>query len=379
MKKLLGIIGGGMIGRDPFDERAWSGSSRNFFLACQRLNILVDAFGVESPPYKRYVLISLSFSFSKKKWRQKFRLNRLYYQDLTKRIGEKLKEYDRTNISFLQIGGHYNVPSIVPVDMKCYSYHDGNIAQKMASPYFDKSLLPLAKRAFAWEKQVYDKLDKIFTMSDYLRRSFIEDFEQPAEKVINIGVGPNFPLPADVCKNYENKDVVFIGIDFYRKGGDVLVNAVDKIYQKHKDVVLHIIGPYSIPRILREKHRPYVKFYGFLSRKDESQKEVFFSVLKRSTLGILASRYEPFGISLLECMAYGIPCIATNRWAFPEIISDTGALVNVDDINDLVEKIDYFLTYPEIRAQQGQKARERVESKYDWNLVAKRLINALNL
>jgi glycosyltransferase involved in cell wall biosynthesis len=379
VKKLIGIIGSGMIGRDPFDERAWSGISRNFFLACQRLNILMDAFGVESRPYKRYALIALSFSFSKRKWRQKFYLDRLYYQDLTKMIEEKLKRYDITNISVLQIGALYNVPSIVPINTECYSYHDGNIAQKMVSPYFNKSLLPLAKQAFTWEKHIYDKLNRIFTMSEYLRSSFIEDFEQPAEKVINIGAGPNFPIPADVYKNYDNKDIVFIGINFYRKGGDVLVNAVDKIYPKHKDLILHIIGPQSIPKILREKHRPYIKFHGFLSRKDEVQKEVFVSLLNRSTLGILASRYEPFGISLLECMAYGIPCIATSGWAFPEIIKDTGGLVNVDDINDLAEKIDYFLTYPEIRAKQGQKARERVVSYYDWNLVAKRLASAVNL
>lgn len=372
MSKIIGIVGSGIVGRNPFDERCWSGSSKNLFEACQRQGILEDAFGVEVHPFIRSLLIGANFSTNKRNWREKFNLSCSYYKALTREVGKKLSHGNLANKVLFQIGAIYDVPSIANGN-KCVSYHDGNIAQKMQSPYFNSELSHYAIKARNWEKQVYDKLTKIFTMSEYLRQSFIDDFNQPESKVVNIGVGANFKIPAVINKQYDNKEVVFIGIDFLRKGGECLVKAFDKIYTSHPDAILHIIGPREVPHILKQRSRPYIKFHGFLSRNDATQRELFFDILNRSTLGVLVSEYEPFGIALLELMAYGTPCIATNQWAFPEILlnGELGGLVPVRNVDVLAEQLNYYLSSPNLRERQGTLARQYVLSKYDWDLVAK--------
>lgn len=63
-------------------------------------------------------------------------------------------------------------------------------------------------------------------MSEYLRRSFIDDFGQDERRVLTVGVGLNFDPPRHVSgKSYKETDVPFIGVDFERKGGDPLLRA----------------------------------------------------------------------------------------------------------------------------------------------------------
>ena len=57
------------------------------------------------------------------------------------------------------------------------SYHDGNLATYLSRPdlRIDRSSRRV-HRALAWERELYDEMDLIFPMSDWLRRTFIEDF-----------------------------------------------------------------------------------------------------------------------------------------------------------------------------------------------------------
>lgn len=381
MNKLVGIVGSGMIGRDPFDPYCWSGSSRNLFLALQSLGILEDAFGVEATKLERSLLALKNYNSNKRVWRNKFNLDPFYYRALTSAVGRKIRQYSNAN-SFLQIGAIYDVPKIVGPQGKCFSYHDGNIAGLMRSPIFPENLLPQAKKAFAWEHSVYKKMTKIFTMSEYLRHSFIDDFGIPEDRVINVGVGTNFDMstiPSPDTKDFSKKEVLFIGIDFVRKGGDNLIRAFDTVHQNEPDAILHIVGPRSVrPIIETSTERPWIKFHGFLSRSIDDQRAKFFDLMQRSTLLVLPSLYEPFGIAILEGMAYYMPCIATNKWAFPEMITPNvnGALIS--NIHDLADEITRYVSNATLRKEHGLAARKVVETTFSWEKVAKNIFTEID-
>lgn len=319
MNRLVGIVGSGMIGRDPFDERCWSGSSRNLFIEMQKHGILERAFGVEANKIDRSYFLIKNFYLNKRIWREKFNLDPGYYQALTKAVRNKCVDSDYDNM-FFQIGAHYDIPSIAR-GAKCFSYHDGNIAIKMKSPYFPAKLLNSAYRAFRWEKMVSNKMDMIFTMSEYLRQSFINDYGVNPEKVKNIGVGLNFPLPNNkIVKDYNNIELLFIGIDFERKGGDLLVTTFKRLKELFPNLILNIVGPKTEPISIKGVNG--INFYGFLNRDKPKDLKLFKEILNRSVLGVLPSKYEPFGIGVLEMMAYSMICILPNKWAFSEIIQD---------------------------------------------------------
>lgn len=377
---IVGIIGSGNIGRDPFDPKAWSGSSKYFFESCRKLGILKRAFGVEVPIYTKIPLLLKNLSFNRSKWATKLYLDTRYYDALTSEISRRLTPTD-FDADVLQIGAIYNVPKVVRGRCSCYSYHDGNLAQAIRSPYWSTTISKRTiQKALDYERDVYAGMDSIFTMSEYLRRSFIDDFGVPEVKVTTIGAGVNLEtMPAIIPKDYDRKTVLFVGVDFQRKGGPQLLEAFRLVRSAIPEAILHIVGP---PRLaVPTELSAGVEFHGFLSKKDPEQRKTFERLYRESSLFVLPSRYEPFGIAPLEAMAYEVPCILSENWAFPEMVrvGITGVLVPCDDVQELAEAILSCLRDPNSLSVMGHAARLMVLEKYTWDAVVGRLIEKMGM
>ena len=376
MRKLIGVIGSGYIGRDPFDRTAWSGSSYYFFKSCQRHGILQRAFGVEVPKLERYLIMAKNFKPSKKDWARNFNLDSCYYKKLTNQIKKNIQRGDE-NCNFMQIGGIYNTKQCIDFNAKCFLYTDGNLMQFINSPYFDYRIpQKKLKKTYNYEKSVYDSMNLIFTMSEFLRQSFINDFEVPSEKVITIGAGINLDeLPEYVEKRYDKKKIVFIGIDFVRKGGYLLLEAFQNVRKKYPEAELDIIGPAldSVRADLSLKTN--VNFHGRLNKTNPNHLAKFNSIISEASLFVMPSLYEPFGIAPLEAMAYKTPCLLPNNWAFPEMVKPgwNGDLFNQGDIKDLELKITYYLSKENELFEMGKNAKEFVKKHYTWDAVIEKM------
>src|SRR5262245_1100130 len=340
-KKLVGIIGSRLIGEDPFDRQSWSGISRFFFRECDRQGILHRAFGVELPIVTRAPLMALNFSRDRRRWQTTYYMDPRYRNALTAMVANSLTSEDFQH-SFLQIGAMYDVPSIARGRTACFSYHDGNIAYSRRSPYAVKGIPTNdLQRALAFERRVYDGLTMIFTMSEDLRRSFIEDFEVPLERVTSIGAGINLEqIPHYVSdKDYSRQDVLFIGVDFARKGGWELLNAFATVHDRLPASRLHIVGPRNL-RIPAALSRG-VQYHGFLRKSDPVDHATLTRLFRDCSLFVMPSIYEPFGIAPLEAMAHQLPCVVTNGWGLKETVvkGETGELVECGNIEDLGETL----------------------------------------
>jgi glycosyltransferase involved in cell wall biosynthesis len=376
VKKIVGVVGSGMIGRDPFDPTCWSRLGYNLFTTAQRRGLLRRAFGVEVEHPLRGMLMLKNLHRNRTMWAGRFNLDPTYYRALTREISRRLRPDDFTTDNvILQIGGHYNSYRAASGRIAAYSYHDGNIAGMMRSPFFPKSNLPHARRAFEYEKSVYQDMSKIFVMADYWRRSFIDDFGVHPNRVVNIHVGVNVDIPPAIGKDYTRKHIVFVGIDFTRKGGDHLVDAFRLLQTRHPDATLHIVGPATIPAALRQPGLRNVEFHGMLSREVPEQRARFLNVMEKGTLFVLPSLYEPFGNAALEAMLYRMPVIATNNWSFPDFVTcTTGTLLERPaDKKEVAEKVDAFLSDPSRSEASGNAAREMVLGSYTWDRVVARL------
>ena len=381
MKKIIGIVGSGMVGRDPFDPRCWSRAGYNLFTKLREGEHLRRAFGVEVPHPLRGLLMARNFLPNRRLWAQRFNLDPAYYGQLTRRIRLSLRpeDFDPANV-LLQIGGFYNSREASGGKLAAYSYHDANISGLMKSPYFLPVNMPHAKKAFAYEKSVCRDMTKIFVMSDFWRRSFIEDFDVDPARVVKIGTGANVDVPTPIDKDYSRKNIVFSGIEFTRKGGEHLVAAFQRVVAKHPDARLHIIGPREVPAALKVPGLRNVEFHGHLSRENPRQRDLLFQLLRDGTLLALPSLYEPSGNAVLEGMLYSMPVIATNDWSFPDFVTpETGLLLDDPaDHGDFADKLDAFLSDPDRSARTGRAGRALVQSYYTWDGVVERLMREVN-
>jgi glycosyltransferase involved in cell wall biosynthesis len=373
-KKIVGIIGSGLIGEDPFDRQSWSGSSYFFFRECECQGILHRAFGTELPPVKRAAIMAVNFSPNRRRWQTAYYMDPRYRRALTKEVSRHLRP-DDFKYNLLQIGAMYNVPRLAAGRTACFSYHDGNMAYSRRSPYAVKGLRPEAvKRGLAFEREVYHGLTMIFTMSEHLRQSFIDDFGVSPERVKAIGAGMNLErLPEYMPdKNYARKDLLFIGVEFGRKGGWELLKAFKNVHARSPDSVLHIVGPRTleIPPDLSAG----VRYHGFLRKTNPEDAAKLTQLFRDACLFVMPSLYEPFGIAPLEAMIHQVPCLVTNGWGLKETVTEgvTGGLVECGSVDDLTEKLTALLGDPERLRQMGENGRQRA-LEYTWDKVVARM------
>ena len=378
-KTLVGVLGSGQIGYEPFDRRTWSGISHFVFTHLKENGALRRAFGVEVPRFSKYWLMLQNWNANGQLWRQQYYMSPDYRKRLTTVIKNRLQDEDFEH-DFFVLGAMYDVPGLMHGQSRCFSYHDGNLAQSLKAPYSPRGLS--ARRideGLAFERKVYQGTDRIFAMSDYLRRSFVDDYNVPSERVSNVGAGINLEQIPEVvpAKRYDTKQILFIGADFERKGGQQLLNAFRHIHDSHPDATLHIVGPKRL--VLSGEVSRGVKFYGFLDKTKPHHARTLRDLFEKCCLFALPSLYEPFGIAPLEAMAHQIPAVVSRGWALQEMVVPglNGAYVEPGSVENLVDQFRVLLSDPDGLRRMGIEARRHVIERYTWPQVMRRIIHEI--
>ncbi|MEQ1757830.1 MAG: glycosyltransferase family 4 protein [Vicinamibacterales bacterium] len=229
------------------------------------------------------------------------------------------------------------------------------------APFLDES------SAQAWlevETRLYRKASRVFTLSEHTRRSMLSDYGVTPEAAHAVGAGANFAAPPAPHGAYDCKSIVFVGIDFERKGGVTVLEAFRRVREVRPDVELFIAGPeLSITQ-------PGVTSLGRLSSRDQ-----LLELYQRSSLFVMPSLCEPFGFVFLEAMMCGLPCIGSTNDAMPEIIEHgrTGCVVPPNDPPALAEAILAMLADPARLSEMGRQGRKRAQERFSWALTADRM------
>jgi hypothetical protein len=89
--------------------------------------------------------------------------------------------------------------------------------------------------------------------------------------------------------------------------------------------------------------------------------------------------YEPFGMSSLEAMLCQIPVVVTRGWGWLDTVQDgvNGFLVERGNVEHLTDAIARCLSKPEKLRAMGQAGRNIILRNFTWDLVAKRMHDAL--
>jgi glycosyltransferase involved in cell wall biosynthesis len=215
----------------------------------------------------------------------------------------------------------------------------------------------------ACEKSIYMHAERIFTRSGNISRSLTDQYGVPESRVRCIYAGANTPLKAmdPLKKDYSAQAILFVGLDWQRKGGPQLVEAFQQLRAKFTDATLTIVGS-SVPL-----DAPGVSVVGHVA-VDELD-----AYYQAATIFCMPSRNEPFGVVFVEAMAHALPIVAARIGALPDMVADdrNGYLVPADDEAALAGALEKLLESEARRAQFGRRSWQLAQERYNWKAVGK--------
>jgi len=179
---------------------------------------------------------------------------------------------------------------------------------------------------------------------------------------------------ADLSK--EKKRVIMVGRVDYQKGQDLLSQAWLQVSQRHPDWRLDLYGDGETTYVSEVK--PLIDRQSSIVLHPSTPD--IFTEYQKSDFLVCSSRWEAFGLILIEAMSCGLPVVAFDCDNGPRsIITDgeDGLLVKNGDVNALAEKICWMIEHPLKRQQMGQIAWQHVAS-YRRETIIQRYVSFLS-
>jgi glycosyltransferase involved in cell wall biosynthesis len=115
-----------------------------------------------------------------------------------------------------------------------------------------------------------------------------------------------------------------------------------------------------------------VIFTGYVPNPDLS------AIYSGATALLFPSLYEGFGLPALEAMQCGLPVVASNTTAFPEVIGDAGLLVNPTDADSLCQAMLDLLSSEALRRELSERGLVRSKD-FSWANCAERTVAAYQI
>jgi glycosyltransferase involved in cell wall biosynthesis len=242
-----------------------------------------------------------------------------------------------------------------------FLYTDHTHLANLLYPDFDRSKMYHP----SWierERSIYRNTAMNFVRSSNIRSSLIEQYKLAPERVTCVYVGSNTTddQPLNVQK-YASKNILFVGLDWERKGGPELVAAFRQVLATHPDATLTIVG--ASPQL----DLPNCRVVGRVPLKEVS------GFYEQAAIFCMPTRIEPFGVVFVEAMSHRLPLVAMRTGAVPDFVVDgqTGRLLELNDVDGLAAALRELLGNPERCREMGEQAYQLARERYSWPNVAR--------
>ena len=236
------------------------------------------------------------------------------------------------------------------------------------------------------EKLSFKKADGFIAVSEYVKShtaKYLSYNSKPLE-IINYPINTDLFSP-DQSIIVDGNNITFAGTICEKKGIRQLIEAMDVLRQQFPDLHLHIYGREwfykdgkSYTEMLKTKYATIIKacvtFYGVIPFNDLPKKYAEAAVC------VFPSHMETQGLVAPEAMAMKKPVVFSELGPGPETIENykTGLLCNPHNVEDIVEKVSWFLNNTDKIEAIGENARAFVLQKFNLQAILDKNISFYN-
>ena len=259
-----------------------------------------------------------------------------------------------------------------------------------------------------WKYKLYNETFKIFgrviskrakaiiTDSEYSKKDIIKIFGVDEEKIhaIPLGISSEYKPIKDVSSIERVKNIYNIRGRYILYVGNFKPHKnIKRLIEAFAEATLHLLPPLQkggeggFPDFKLVLGGKRDKFVPLLEKLAESlamrDKVIFTDFIKDEDLPYLysgaevfiyPSLYEGFGLPVLEAMACGTPVICSNTTSLPEVVGDSGILINPEDVKNISSAIITLLKADKLREDLRKKGLERAKEftveKYSLKILS---------
>lgn len=304
----------------PTDKRAWSGTKNKLYEQISLCDVEIVWVPVKANSLSLFYKACLFVCAKLAGKRYSYGHTLLVAKQLSRSIDLKLVE--SVDLLFVPTGCSYlyqlqtDKPIIYLTDAtfaSLYNYYP------LVSNFFPFNV----SEGNLIEQTTLDKAWKVIVSSDWCKESVEKDYGLPAAKVEMIEFGANVE-EKDIMYEKEHIPgaplrILFLGVEWERKGGDVAVDCVRCLNESGMPAVLHVMGV-DLPK--KYRNDPLIEPHGFLRKNNPEEYNRFISIIRQSDLLLLPTRAECSAIAFCEASAYGLPIFTYDTGGIPNYVKN---------------------------------------------------------
>ncbi|MCZ6656406.1 MAG: glycosyltransferase family 4 protein [Gammaproteobacteria bacterium] len=253
---------------------------------------------------------------------------------------------------------------------------DRDIALDHATDWGERLLIRRWHNFLRMQTKVANRLRHIVTVSERAKQDICKAFGIEADRITVIynGIDTQTFKPDPQVDRHAHRLITTASADQPLKGTQHLIPAFAMLRARFPDLRLTFIGkpkPGGRTERLMEKHgvAEHIDFVHGIGT------QAIRRLYARSTVAVVPSEYEGFGLPAGEAMACAVPVVSTDGGALPEVVGDAGVIVPARDPLALANAVGDLLEQPRRRDELARRGRERIETHFGWANAAAQLVD----
>ncbi len=211
------------------------------------------------------------------------------------------------------------------------------------------------------------RADRVITVSERTKRDVIDHYDVDPAKVVVIPNGVDSHYRPDGTRHNGAPYLLFVGALQPRK--DPLV-AIEALELTNADLRLVLVGPDKGSESAARRAAERLGLGGRVEFAGHVERDELARLYRGASALVFPSRYEGFGLPVVEAMASGTPVVAAAAGAVPEVAGDAAVLVEPGDPVALAGGIERALADRERLVRAGlERARQ-----FSWTETARRTL-----
>lgn len=300
------------------------------------------ARGLEKENLVQYIMgLTHEFNVSLRVKNKIFRIlegDRLYYADHSPSVGKIQSKQILQKLSpsaeivfssFLNTIAYLKTdkPKVLYTDATQLSLLDYYFIEKGKNTKYLRNILSsrYIKEIIKTERRAFNNADLVILTSEWAAQNAVEEYNICPEKIRITPFGANLEVSYSEeeihsfikKRNEEKCKILFIGIEWYRKGGDIAIETARRLNNMGLDLELHFVGITDFPE---KDLPPYIINHGKISKASHEGLKTMNHLFSSSHFMFLPTRADCTPVVFSEAMAFGVPCISTKTGGIPTII-----------------------------------------------------------